>query len=186
MDQNKSQKRNSGVFLCFKNDADSTAPVPAMIKFGIFNLCFRGITQLPSSECYFSYCFTLPPCLCPCLQAALCIWGWCSEPSSGVDFQTKWAVNSACWSQWLSMASSPSSPPLSRATACSSFVAWCLDLGEYFFSCEYFSHFKPNLPHWGLTLTMWEGGGRMAMQTGLGTVMDISLFLCAALGCSHA
>lgn len=114
------------------------SPGPAMVKFGIFTVCFRGITQLPSSEWHFSWCFTLPPCLYPCLQVALCIWGWCSEPSSGVDFQTKWAGNSACWSQWLSMASSPSSHPLSKATACSSFVAWCLALGEYFFSCEYF------------------------------------------------
>lgn len=121
---------------------------PAPITFGIFAVCFKGITRLPCSECYFSWCFALPLCLYPCLQVALCIWGWCSEPSSGVDFQTKWAVNSACWSQWLSMASSPSSPPLSKATACSSFVAWCLASGECFFSCEYFLTLQTILLIW--------------------------------------
>lgn len=72
-----------------------------------------------------------PLCLCPCLQVALCIWGWCLEPFSGVVSQTKWVANSVCWYPWLSTASSPSCRPLSKATVCSSCVAWCLALGEY-------------------------------------------------------
>lgn len=76
-------------------------------------------------------CIFLCPSLPPCVQVALCIWGWCSEPFFGAAYQTRWAVNSACWYPCLSMASSPSSPPLSKATVCSSCAAWCLALGEF-------------------------------------------------------
>lgn len=104
---------------------------PARIKFRIFIECFME-TKAGVFCMLFSSCFTVPLCLCPHLQVALYIWGWCSEPSFGADFQTKWAVNSACWSPWLSTVSSPSCHPLSKATACSSFVAWCPALGEYY------------------------------------------------------
>lgn len=63
-------------------------------------------------------------------QEASCTWGWCSEPSSGAAFRTKWAVNSVCSFPCPSTASSPSCPPSSKATAPSSSVAWCLALGE--------------------------------------------------------
>ena len=63
-------------------------------------------------------------------QAASCIWGWCSAPSSGAACRTSWAVDSVCWYPCPSTASSPSCPPSSKATACSSSAAWCPASGE--------------------------------------------------------
>lgn len=45
------------------------------------------------------------------------------------------------------MASSPSSPPSSKATACSSFAAWCPALGEYTLFSSPPESFPPFAPH---------------------------------------
>lgn len=152
---------------------------PARIKFGIFIECFM-VTKAGVFCRLFSGCFTLPLCLCPHLQVALYIWGWCLEPSSGVDFQTKWVVNSACWSPWLSTVSLPSCHPLSKATACSSFVAWCPALGEYYSFSRGLTQEESGQES-PPPVTTWEDGRRRMKMRLIWGQWWTSVLMCSAL-----
>lgn len=73
------------------------------------------------------------------------------------------------------MVSSPSCRPLSKATACSSFVAWCPALGEYCFYFFFVICLKKRVDR-RAPCSPREREEEDEKETDLGTVMNICLF----------